>query len=331
MAGPGRSQMTQISMDGPSEVRRLPPEIWSMICASACLDTGVTGRSLSQVSRFIRQVSAPYKYQSVSILNVYELAAFADLIEDTPASFRRVKHLFVCDIPQARPRQDTKRDSRADDPLKVREVKANEAVTRIFRAVAQSLVSVHALFVFTHPFCLLPPLASRYPALTDLTLYHHYRSRPSEADLAKARDGGVLPALKRLSLVTAPQLHKTDFVWIGRLAPALAYLHVTAAHPWYDGSYSDFPLTMAKVLDGPDILPKSMTQVAIELPDLDDKPEDFRFSGISGTSDAMLDAYLERLGHLARTHQKVSLLPTQPGIETNLAAENRFLENLSNF
>ncbi|KAF5343564.1 hypothetical protein D9758_012960 [Tetrapyrgos nigripes] len=73
----------------------LPPEILDLIVSHACRDNGYTGRSLSLVSRSIRNLSQPTKLQSISIIGYDQLHSFALLLENTPASLRRVRFLFI--------------------------------------------------------------------------------------------------------------------------------------------------------------------------------------------------------------------------------------------
>ncbi|TFK72738.1 hypothetical protein BDN72DRAFT_762880, partial [Pluteus cervinus] len=73
----------------------LPIEVWDEISFYACLDNGYTGRSLSMVSKAIRAASAPYKLQSISLKRAKYIFPFAQLLKDTPAQLRRVRHLSL--------------------------------------------------------------------------------------------------------------------------------------------------------------------------------------------------------------------------------------------
>jgi hypothetical protein len=55
----------------------IPPEILSLIFSYACTDDGYTGRSLSLVSRYISDVSKPYKLQSVAVRGMWQVLEFA--------------------------------------------------------------------------------------------------------------------------------------------------------------------------------------------------------------------------------------------------------------
>jgi len=72
-----------------------PPEVWEKIFSFACTDTGFTGRSLSLVSKNIRETSKSVKFQSIALRGCDQMLAFADLLEKTPFHHRRVRYLFI--------------------------------------------------------------------------------------------------------------------------------------------------------------------------------------------------------------------------------------------
>ncbi|KZP07842.1 hypothetical protein FIBSPDRAFT_704532, partial [Athelia psychrophila] len=59
---------------------RTPSEICTKIFAHACTDSGMTGRRLSLVSKFIRAASAPVKYQSIALHGPRQITAFHQLL-----------------------------------------------------------------------------------------------------------------------------------------------------------------------------------------------------------------------------------------------------------
>ena len=71
-----------------------PAEIWSRIFSLACVDGGYTGRSLSRVSKYIQQVSMPYKYQTLRVPE-RQLRRLISTLNKMPADARCVRHLFV--------------------------------------------------------------------------------------------------------------------------------------------------------------------------------------------------------------------------------------------
>ena len=73
----------------------LPVEIWHNIFSRACLDDGSTGRSLSLVSTYFYEISAPFKYQSVAITHWSQVVAFSRMFCKLPASQKKIVSLLV--------------------------------------------------------------------------------------------------------------------------------------------------------------------------------------------------------------------------------------------
>ena len=73
----------------------LPVEIWHIIFSFACIDDGSTGRSLSLVSTHFREISAPFKYQSIAISHWSQIIAFSHFFCKLPASQKKTIALFV--------------------------------------------------------------------------------------------------------------------------------------------------------------------------------------------------------------------------------------------
>ncbi|TFK63250.1 hypothetical protein BDN72DRAFT_776124, partial [Pluteus cervinus] len=78
-----------------SPLTALPVEIWSKIFQLSCTDEGYTGHSLSQVSRSFNLISAPYKFQSVSLRHVKFLLRFHQVLKDKPPHLRQVRYLCI--------------------------------------------------------------------------------------------------------------------------------------------------------------------------------------------------------------------------------------------
>ncbi|GBE77282.1 hypothetical protein SCP_0101550 [Sparassis crispa] len=70
------------------------PEIHTYVFSFACTDSGATGRSLSLVSRYVRQVSASFKWYSPSISGKRQARQFVDVLHKT-AIQPRISHLFL--------------------------------------------------------------------------------------------------------------------------------------------------------------------------------------------------------------------------------------------
>jgi hypothetical protein len=74
---------------------KFPVEIWHLIFSLACTDDGFTGRSLSLASTHLREISAPFKYQSIAITHWSQIIAFSQLFCKLPASQKKTVALFV--------------------------------------------------------------------------------------------------------------------------------------------------------------------------------------------------------------------------------------------
>jgi hypothetical protein len=75
-------------------LQKCPAEIWGRICSMACVDNGFTGRSLSEVSRYIKDVSIPYKYQCIAV-DCKRIRRLTAVLKKLPPNSRLVRHLFV--------------------------------------------------------------------------------------------------------------------------------------------------------------------------------------------------------------------------------------------
>lgn len=72
-----------------------PTEIWDICIRRACRDGGQSGRTLSEVSRYIRHVSAPYRYFSLTIRSCKRLEDFLSMVERAPFNSVRIQNLFI--------------------------------------------------------------------------------------------------------------------------------------------------------------------------------------------------------------------------------------------
>ena len=77
-----------------------PPEILLHIFRLACDDDGSTGRALSLVCRSVHNLSKELKYQSIAIVGLPRLVAFAAMLQDLPEPSRRIRHLFFSSMAQ---------------------------------------------------------------------------------------------------------------------------------------------------------------------------------------------------------------------------------------
>ncbi|KAJ7290697.1 hypothetical protein C8J57DRAFT_1000427, partial [Mycena rebaudengoi] len=76
----------------------VPPEIHMKIYRYACKDDGSTGTSLSSVSKYVRQISAEYRYQSIAVCGPVAIARLLQALCDVPEHLRRIHFLFIYDL-----------------------------------------------------------------------------------------------------------------------------------------------------------------------------------------------------------------------------------------
>lgn len=81
-------------------MERVPAEVWTMIFAYACTDSGTMGRQLSLVSRSIREASATMKLQSIAVHGPQKISSFHKLLLNTPPPLRRIRYLLLSTIPR---------------------------------------------------------------------------------------------------------------------------------------------------------------------------------------------------------------------------------------
>ncbi|EKM49542.1 uncharacterized protein PHACADRAFT_153969 [Phanerochaete carnosa HHB-10118-sp] len=74
---------------------RCPVELWMKIITLACIDGGYTGSSLSFVSRTMRDVVEPLRFQSVSLISEEQQLAFSNLLRARGPSPPVIRHLLV--------------------------------------------------------------------------------------------------------------------------------------------------------------------------------------------------------------------------------------------
>ncbi|KIP02817.1 hypothetical protein PHLGIDRAFT_122129, partial [Phlebiopsis gigantea 11061_1 CR5-6] len=67
----------------------LPAELHALIFDYACLDDGTTARELALVSRYVRDVAAPFRYQSLSVAGLDALTQLEQRLAGLPPHRRR--------------------------------------------------------------------------------------------------------------------------------------------------------------------------------------------------------------------------------------------------
>lgn len=155
-------------------MKSCPPELHSYICSLACTDDGYTARSLSLVSKYFAQITAPYLYQSLCVSDPSKIRNLARKLQQLPAHHRRIHHLFLSDT-------SGERD-------------LTNAIVSILTFAASTLETL--AFVTTSPFNSTPLIARlfrmRFPRVYELTISGHYPFPSSSS---------CFPSLERLHLL----------------------------------------------------------------------------------------------------------------------------------
>jgi hypothetical protein len=175
-----------------------PFEICEAIFAFACTDDGSTGRSLSLVSRSIRNASRGVKYQCLAVTG-RQAEPLCMVLNNLPESDRRIRHLFFSSAGWE--------DMYVDDSMLI-----------LLSPHLYTLQSVRPYFMF-HDLGLLEE--TQFPFLTDLTL---------KGDLlCYSHAPGVLyPSLRRLHLWGEfKSVHRDLFEYLTGVAPMLTHLRLS--------------------------------------------------------------------------------------------------------
>jgi len=110
-----------------------PTELHSYICQLACTDDGRTARSLAQLSKYFRDVSEPFRYQSIAISGIDQILELVSRLQNGPPHIRPIRHLFISD--KSYPRDD-------HQPRKDAHDLAGANMSHILRLAAPTLESL---------------------------------------------------------------------------------------------------------------------------------------------------------------------------------------------
>ncbi|EKM51052.1 uncharacterized protein PHACADRAFT_263010 [Phanerochaete carnosa HHB-10118-sp] len=196
----------------------LPLELHAQIFECACTDDGTTAHSLSLVSHYVREVSEPYRYQSLAVAGLDSLVKLVHKLEELPTHRRRVHRLFLSGWTHKQTHEKAVAfDAVAADKYDLE----RSTIVRIFELVAPTLESLS--FVAACPYtstALLGHLFSlRFPRLHDLAV-HGFYPFPHVPN--------AMPRLERLHL--SGNRNPYGLLQLGGLAaacPTLRTLHVS--------------------------------------------------------------------------------------------------------
>ncbi|KAH9057402.1 hypothetical protein EDB87DRAFT_1631763 [Lactarius vividus] len=78
-------------------IQNFPPELLLHIFRYACVDEGVTARSLSLTSKYISSVSSRFLFNTLYLASVDSLQCAVRCLSSLPPHLRQVYHLFIAD------------------------------------------------------------------------------------------------------------------------------------------------------------------------------------------------------------------------------------------
>lgn len=204
---------------------RCLPELWTEICAFACTDDGSTGRSLSLVPRFFNESSKLYKLQSLIVIGLPQLQAFADLLERTPPHLRCVRYIFISthhtyiggQPGERHPFFEERRPLERSRLYSGREMKA--IIKRVLRGIAPSVQVLHYLSFALASRSRMP--AARFPVsmpMLEELVVHGRMKLPKEVDDVQ------FVALKRFRAISEFHDLRLMFTLVLKKMPNLTHL-----------------------------------------------------------------------------------------------------------
>ncbi|EDR14075.1 uncharacterized protein LACBIDRAFT_305493 [Laccaria bicolor S238N-H82] len=208
-------------------MEKCPIEICHQIFRAACVDGGKTGIALSQVSRYVNQMSREVKYHSVTVIGLDQIMMFAKVLKDLPPKYRVVRHLFLSSMPQKTSPDDDITPTLNQEIGQVGAEKHYEGVCDAFSLIlelsAPTLFSFYLVSRIPRTVNMLPV---SLPMLMELTIHGPFPA-VSKAELREH----TYPSLQRLTFVGFSD-HPLDlFEDIAFQAPNLTHLSFFPSQP----------------------------------------------------------------------------------------------------
>ncbi|KAI0354467.1 hypothetical protein OH77DRAFT_1496737 [Trametes cingulata] len=168
----------------------LPLELHAQIFEFACTDDGSTARSLALVSKYVREVAAPYLYQSLAISGVEQTSELVTRLDATPPHLRRIRHLFLSDWTHSKTLQ---RAVHVPEDAQDQYIAQKALLLRILTLAAPTLetLAIMASCPYTGSSLLGALYSTPMPRLTELSIHGFYPF---------PHVPGCMPRLERLHL-----------------------------------------------------------------------------------------------------------------------------------
>ncbi|KDQ62124.1 hypothetical protein JAAARDRAFT_30031 [Jaapia argillacea MUCL 33604] len=270
---------------------RCPPEICEEIFTLACMDGGYTGRSLSLVSKYIRNASETVRFQSIAVSGLAQVRALAAVLEGASAHPHHVRHLFLsyCDPSRSETPREARtssnpgwpnirgrfrrRQSYVETPshggegwdkeqmkrlssARLSSERIQQAVTRIFRIVGHSLETLTMVMPQSRG-SVLPAIP--LPVLTELTVYSIWGDQTTYITPTLP-----YPSLRRLHLA-GRYFHESQIPEIASACPSLTHLRLSGLE---DGIHLPRPLKailgLPHDIDKPHPIPTSLRHPSLQ-------------------------------------------------------------------
>ena len=198
-------------------MQHAPTEIWNQISSHACTDSGSTGRSLSLVSKFIREASAPFKLQSIAAHGSKQFISLNKLLLATPPHLRRTRYLFISAIlPTLPPRRGLSRllpARKASEAYPRWAEKDAGEITSAFSSIIKQVAGSVEILYFEIPIFHFRPLdpTLSFPRLEEVTSNCFFGSQ-APCEVAGQPKVTICPKLRRWHFTHYPL---STWAWIG--------------------------------------------------------------------------------------------------------------------
>lgn len=281
-------------------MERVPAEIWSRISSYACMDTGFTGRSLSLVSKFIRDASARVKLQSAAVHGPYQIVGLHNMLLITPPHLRRIRFMFLSDSES--PVSYESNVSPAICPI-ITGKQISESLCFILQAIAEHVQILYFDYLNV-PWKSIPQIG--FPRLIELASYGFPYRKPKGS---RAPSHVSCPNLRRWHLIsyTGVWHGKDAFAHISIITPKITHLRFSDV-PKSANFSSHFLAALSlsasesSQLSKKEKLPLTLESVLV-------KPAPYPKPGKCGTPGIVHGRFVRELGRLHQIDNRIVLLP----------------------
>jgi hypothetical protein len=169
----------------------LPPEIWTRIFLEACVDGGSMACTLSEVSKYFRDVILPFQLDNVALLGPNKMVIFAEILQRRQSIpfCRRVRHLFLSS-PRAKKHPVIPRETYEKTLRFILSTTAPDLIT-LTNTLPQERIGIDSV------------LCSPFPKLQELTIHGHFLNPIDVGPGAQLQPS--FPALTHLHILSSSE------------------------------------------------------------------------------------------------------------------------------